>query len=230
MSAWRTSETRLSNSSAGSCVAALHERSQTAEQRSGSAPVRFSRLISLAAHQELTRDPGLVGVRLSPVLLKPADAGTVASDAFEILGKRMFVAVSVPSIALDERDRVILAPDNRAAERATAWRNTVRVPEGEHILYVSVERHGKAGKLEDCLYPLDERSLRETLIDWIRESKNGMPDGLGDALVESGVAERTPSTMLCAFVQACLKEARKSTKWEAAGKSLPSCASRLTRD
>lgn len=183
--------------------------------------MKFARLIALAAGRELQRDPGLLGVRLSPVSLRPDSVRDVVGEAVRVLGKRTFIAVSVPGVTYELEGRLCIAPDARAAERATAWRNTVRVAEGERILYVSVEPHGKAGGLQDCLFPLDERALRTTLIEWAREDSSGLPEGLAGALVDAGITERVSAAALCSFTAGVLKDGKKLGPWEAAGQNLP---------
>lgn len=183
--------------------------------------MKISKLIALAAQHEFERDPGLLGVRLSPIAVRSTDAQQIVSDAIATLGKKIHVAVSVPGLTREERDRVCLAPDERAAEVATQWRNSVRVADGERILYVSAEPHGKAGGLQDTLFPIEEAVLRRTLLEWAQTPASGLPSGLGQALIESGVADRATSGALCAYVAAVLGEPKGTSKWEAAGRNLP---------
>jgi hypothetical protein len=177
-------------------------------------------LIARAAKRLIDGDPQLLGVRVCPVTVSPGEVEPLRKELQERLGKATYVALSIPGAKTVNTDRLFVSADHSAAERATLWRNEVKVDEGEHLIYVSVRVHGKAGGLQDCLTPLREADLRAEFELWCDEKGSGMPPGLGSALRESGILDRASALSLCEYATAVQRDRRES-KWEGAGHHLP---------
>ncbi len=177
-------------------------------------------LIVRAAGDAIQQDAQLLGVRICPVALTPEDVEPLRKALDRELDRKAFVALSVPGARRQESDRFFVSPDQAAAERATFWRNAVRVEDGQHLIYISVQNHGKAGGLQDCLTPIRESDLREIFAVWCDEQASGMPNGIGAALRKSTILERVSVQSLCEFATAVARD-RRNDKWEAAGIRLP---------
>jgi hypothetical protein len=160
--------------------------------------MRFTELICrVAAARFADRAP--LGVRLSPVALEIDEAGELVRVARERLPASTFVAVAAPGAPEHDDERTCTSSSERAAERATAWRNALTAD--DRILYVSVRRLGKAGGLEDTLLELTEADLREGVLSWCEEDAR-MPPDIVTALRAAGVVERVGARALCAFAAA----------------------------
>jgi hypothetical protein len=181
--------------------------------------VNVTDLIATAAARRIKEDPQLLGIRVCPVALTPADVEPLRKAVRASLGDGTYVAVSIPGAAPLESSRFFVCPDKAAAERATLWRNAVKIDEGEHLLYVSVQTHGKAGGLQECLTQLREDDLREEFSAWCDQKGAGMPAGIGAALRDSRMLGRVSVQALCEFANAVLRDRRD--KWEACGHHLP---------
>ena len=174
--------------------------------------MRFTELICHVAASKFSERAQL-GVRLSPVTLDTDEAGELARVARELLPAGTFIAVAAPGAPAYDDDRTCTSDGERAAERATAWRN--QLGPGERILYVSVRRLGRAGGLEDTLSELTEADLREGLLAWC-EQDGRLPKELVGALRSAGVVDRADARSLCRFATAAVGE-----KLEKVGELLP---------
>jgi len=183
--------------------------------------VKISALIVLAVRRAVEDDSALLGVRLSPVTLSGPEVVRLTSEARRVLGVNWYVSASAPDVAVAQTERSFTAPDQRAAEQATAWRNSVRVTDGEHLLYVSAEEHDKASGLRDCLLELTDEALALAFLDWCATPESGMPKGIHDALKESDLVHRLRPSALCAFAEAIRKGSTKDDAWRVAGEELP---------
>lgn len=182
--------------------------------------MRVVELIARAARRRLEADPDLLGVRVCPVALDASDAAPLAREVAAQLGPNAFLAASIPGAEVIEQGRAYVARDQSAAERATKWRNELRVEDGEHLVYVSVQVHGKAGGLQECLTPIDESALRAEFVEWSDSKGSGLPPGLGECLEQSGILDRVSSRALCEYANAIQRDSRRSG-WEACGHHLP---------
>ncbi|MCK6514248.1 hypothetical protein L6R46_04230, partial [Myxococcota bacterium] len=176
--------------------------------------MRYVELICEAAHAAHLNQPGL-GVRLSPTSLTAQEARELAAVAPSLLGAEVYVAVAAPGAAPLEEDRVCVAPGERAAERATEWRNLLGP--AEWLLYVSAERLGRAGGLHDTLRALPSRALNEA---FARSSRNRLPEALIAALREVDLLFTAQARALCAYEEA-VGEAPEASRWAVAGERLP---------
>lgn len=185
--------------------------------------MRVSALIALAAQQAIEDNPTLMGVWVSPIALDTQEVQAVAEDVHERLGSEVYVVASAPGVAYRCKGHVCLAPDSRAAEQATAWRNTVQVSRGERLVYVSVEEHEKASGLRDCLLQLTEAQLHEAFLKWCGSAESGMPKGLAKSLEETRLLDGVAPAALCEYARAVTKEKErgKADVWEVAGRHLP---------
>jgi hypothetical protein len=185
--------------------------------------MRVSNLIALAAQRALDENPTLMGVWVSPIALDTEEVQAVAEDVHAQLGDKVYVVASAPGVAYRCKGRVCLAPDSRAAEQATAWRNTVQPSRGERLVYVSVEEHEKASGLRDCLLQLTEAQLHAAFVDWCARPESGMPKGLAQSLEEARLLDGVSPAALCEYARAVTKEKErgKAETWEVAGKHLP---------
>ena len=181
--------------------------------------MRYTELICRVAKDSIKRGAEL-GVRLSPMLLEPQEARLLLEDVRGILGDKIHVAAFIPGADELDEPRVYIGDEERAAERATRWRNTIHPEQGEHVLYIAARRHGKAGGLEDTLMPIDEQRLRVGFIDWCGTCEL-LPPGLGSALQEADIISRTEARALCEYVAAYLARVDATPDWVAAGELLP---------
>ncbi len=180
----------------------------------------FTELICRLASERFD-GPAQLGVRLSPVALEPEEARQLIEDAQRCFGgRRVFVAAAVPGAEEETGETWCISATELAAERATAWRNTVDTDAGERVLYVSVTRQGKAGGLRDTLYSLTEQELRDCFVRWCERS-SALPDSLGEALAAARLAERADARALCAYSEAVLAAQGAEQRWVAAGVHLP---------
>lgn len=182
--------------------------------------MRYVELICRAASAAFEGEARL-GVRLSPVELTPEEAVALAETARALLGERAYVAVAVPTLAPREEARLCLAPGDRAAEVATRWRNELSPGEGDRVLYVSAQRLGKAGGLQDTLYPLDEARLRDAFEGWDGGEESWLPPGFCAALREAGVIERLSARELCGYSEEFQRRGAGREDWTCAGALLP---------
>jgi len=185
--------------------------------------MRVSNLIALAAQQALEENPTLMGVWVSPIALETQEVQAVAEDVHARLGDEVYVVASAPGVTYRCKGRVCLAPDSRAAEQATAWRNTVQVSRGERLVYVSVEEHEKASGLRDCLLQLTEAQLHAAFLQWCGSPESGLPKGLAKSLEETRLLDGVAPAALCEYARAVTKEKErgKAEVWEVAGRHLP---------
>ncbi len=183
--------------------------------------MKFPELVLSLVRTQLDENPTFLGVRLSPVRLTAGEARELARLAPEALGERIYVAVSAPGTKYQLSGRVLVAPDERAAEKATEWRNVAHPNQGEHLVYVSVDVHGRAGGLQDCLHPLSEKMLREHFGVLCDDTERGFPVGLGETLSEARLIERVSSHQLCEFADAVAQRTHAgATSWAAVGAAL----------
>ncbi len=179
-------------------------------------------LIALAAKRVFENEQRM-GVRLSPVTLTAAELTAAIKELRDRLGPKVYLVGSAPKVAAAEVDaRAYVAPDQRAAERATLWRNKVKVADKEHLVYVSVETHAKANGLRDCLEQLREQDLRAAFRQWASSTKNGLPNGLVAALDEAELLGQVRLEALCEYAARVAGVAAKgAAAWQAAGEALP---------
>ncbi|MBL8684853.1 MAG: hypothetical protein JNK05_37095 [Myxococcales bacterium] len=180
-------------------------------------------LISIAARERFSERPTAMGVRLSPLSLYGATVATIARELRAQLGAKIYIVVSSPDATAEDLDtRAFVAPDQRAAERATKWRNNVKVSAGERLVYVSVDVHPKASGLRDCLEPLTEADLRDAFRKWCAFPKTGVPSNLGDQLEAASLLSSVRLPALFALCEAVAKRGAKGpAAWQAVGESLP---------
>lgn len=138
-----------------------------------------------------------LGWRLSPVDLSPDEALELGVEADERLPAGAFIAISTPGAARREGPRLLVCGDDEAATRATSWRN--KVGPDQAVLYVSAQRHGRAGGLRDAFEVLDERKLRAGVLD---EAARRLPDDVLRGLRAAEVLEKVPVRDVCAFITA----------------------------
>lgn len=179
-------------------------------------------LIALAARRVFEESEQRMGARLSPVTLTAAELSAAVQELRAQLGPKVYIVGSAPKVDVAEPDaRAFIAPDQRAAERATLWRNKVRVAEKERLVYVSVEGHAKANGLRDCLEQLRERDLREAFKGWASK-RSGLPSGLVEALEEAEMLGSVRLATLCEFAERVASAGQKSAgAWQVAGAALP---------
>lgn len=177
-------------------------------------------LIARATKRLVEADPQLLGVRICPISLAPEDAEALRKEIQANLGQKAFVAISIPGAKRTESARLFVSADQSAAERATLWRNQVNIESGEHLVYASVQVHGKAGGLKDCLTPLHDSDLRAEFASWCDEKGSGLPNGFGGALRDSGILGRASAKSLCEF-SAAVQRDKRDNRWEACGHHLP---------
>lgn len=173
----------------------------------------------------LADDPRRLGFRLSPIAISKADALELAAAA-DSLDDGLHLVVSAPDLPVVRRARVFMAPDERAAEQATAWRNSVRPAVGQHLLYVSAEEHDKASGLADVLAEIRDEDLAHTFATLSEYRDSGLPQGLGQVLGDSGILDRVAAGTLCDFARAVRRDVEKAggrakEVWEAVGQNLP---------
>jgi hypothetical protein len=185
--------------------------------------MRVSALIARAARRALEENPSLLGVWVSPIALENQEVQAVAEDVHAQLGDSVYVVASAPGVSFRRKGHVCLAPDSRAAEQATAWRNLVQPGRGERLVYVSVEEHEKASGLKDCLLQLTEAQLHEAFVEWCAAPESGMPKGLAESLEEARLLDGVAPAALCEYARAVTqeKERGKAEVWESAGRYLP---------
>lgn len=182
--------------------------------------MKLSTLIVQAVGHELERNPSFLGVRLSPVALNKTDASDLSQEAPRTLGERVYIVISAPGVSYFKKSRVCTAPDHRAAEQATAWRNVVKISEGEHLVYISAEEHEKASGLRDCLFELTDNDLARAFLAWCETPQSKIPNGFTEAMNEAGLVERVGPNALCAFAEAVKDATDTANAWEVIGNSL----------
>lgn len=182
-------------------------------------------LIAIAAKAAFEENELRLGVRLSPVTLTADELAAALQELRSRLGPRVYLVGSAPNAVAAELDpRAFVAPDQRAAERATLWRNRVRVADKERLVYVSVESHAKASGLRDCLEPLREQELRDAFRRWAESPRSGLPNGLAEALVQSELIGQVRVASLCEYasrVAGVAAGVKGAAAWQAASESLP---------
>lgn len=183
--------------------------------------MRVSSLIVLAAKRRLEEEPGLLGVRVSPIAVEAQDLKALPKEVERLLGPAVHLVASAPGLPYRLEGRTCLAPDHRAAEQATAWRNTISVGRGEHLLYISVEEHDKASGLRDCLLQVTEADIKGVFIERCREPESGLPRGLAESLRETGLLDELPPAALCEYAGAVARDQGRLSEWAAAGQHLP---------
>ena len=193
-------------------------------------------LVALAAKNVFEENEQRMGVRLSPVTLTAAELTAAIQELRTRLGPKVYLVGSAPKVAATELDaRSYLAPDQRAAERATLWRNLVKVADKERLVYLSVETHAKANGLRDCLEPLREQDLRAAFRQWASLPKSGLPSGLVAALDEADLLGQVRLAALCEYAARVASiGAKGAAAWQAAGETLPvinlACDSKLGKE
>jgi hypothetical protein len=181
----------------------------------------LARLVAEAAKRALEEHPGAIGVSFSPLSISSKDLERVPAEVRKVLGKGIYFAGSAPGVRTQSGERVFISGDETAAERATAWRNEVRVANGEHLVYVSVEEHGKASGLRDCLRPVSEADLVDALLAWIEGPDSGLPKGLGEALRDAGLDATRSLTSLTSFAAAASTDGSRGKAWSGVASHLP---------
>ncbi|MBL8619379.1 MAG: hypothetical protein JNM72_27440 [Deltaproteobacteria bacterium] len=121
---------------------------------------------------------GMIGVRLSPVDLAADEAGPLAAAIRAALPWGDRVAVAAPGARAEEGAGWLVGSGDEVAQRATHWRNSVG--QRDLVVYVSAERLGRAGGLEDTLRPVTDADLTDALSAALAGS--GLPDELVQAL------------------------------------------------
>lgn len=179
-------------------------------------------LIALAAKHAFEESEQRMGARLSPVTLSAEELSAAIQELRDRLGPKVYLVGSAPGVvAAEPTARTYLAPDQRAAERATLWRNQVKVASKERLVYVSVEAHAKASGLRDCLHQLREQDLRAAFKRWA-SSKGGLPGGLAEALDDADLLGQVRLAALCEFAARIADAGGKtSDAWRVAGEALP---------
>ena len=92
--------------------------------------MKVADLIARAAAKVIAEDAQLLGVRICPVALTPEDVEPLQKGLESTVGKGAFVAVSIPDAKRFETERFFVSPGKEAAERATFWRNAIKIEEG----------------------------------------------------------------------------------------------------
>lgn len=177
--------------------------------------MKFIELVSRVI-AERCRPEGVEGVRLSPLLLEPFEVDGLARSLRDALGAGLHLAVSAPGVEPRSDVRECLAVDDEAARIATQWRNAIDSTRGERIVYISHERWGKAGGLEETLRELGESDLRAAFLEAAAEQ--GLDPELARALGEARLIEEVSARALCEFTERVQLE---EDQREAAGASLP---------
>lgn len=191
--------------------------------------MKTAELIALAVQDALKSSPRTIGALLSPIGLSSEDVVAALRLTRKRLGGGHYLVGSAPDAPDISEERFFVASDERAAERATDWRNQVRPASGERLVYLSVEEHGKASGLKDCLVALSEDQIADTFLAWCDLAESAMPVGLADALRLGRVVEGVQIEDLCAFAGAIARDpVRARRPWDAVGKHLPRLA--LARD
>lgn len=184
--------------------------------------MKTAELIALAIVDALRASPRTIGAHLSPIGLSAEDVVATLRLVRKRLGKGNYLVGSAPDIDHINEERLFCAHDQSAAERATFWRNRVRVGDGERLVYVSVEEHGKASGLLDCLEPVSEEQIADAFLTWCDEDASGLPEGTAAALRQGRVVEGAQLEDLCAFATAFERDPARSRKpWDVIGKHLP---------
>lgn len=184
--------------------------------------MKTAELIALAIVDALRASPRTIGAHLSPIGLSAEDVVATLRLVRKRLGKGNYLVGSAPDIDHINEERLFCAHDQSAAERATFWRNRVRVGDGERLVYVSVEEHGKASGLLDCLEPVSEEQIADAFLTWCDEDGSGLPEGTAAALRQGRVVEGAQLEDLCAFATAFERDPARSRKpWDVIGKHLP---------
>jgi len=184
--------------------------------------MKTAELIAIAIGDALRASPRTIGAHLSPIGLSAEDVVATLRLVRKRLGKRNYLVGSAPDLHDISEERMFCARDERAAERATLWRNCVRVGDGERLVYVSVEEHGKASGLLDCLEPVSEEQIADAFLNWCDDEESGLPTGTAAALRQGRVVEGAQLQDLCAFATAFERDpARDRKPWEVIGRHLP---------
>ncbi|MDB4928248.1 MAG: hypothetical protein JWM10_732 [Myxococcaceae bacterium] len=184
--------------------------------------MKTAELIAFGIRDALRASPRTIGAHLSPIGLSPEDVVAALRLVRKRLGSGHYLVGSAPDMPDISEDRLFCARDERAAERATFWRNRVRVGDGERLVYVSVEEHGKASGLLDCLEPVSEEQIAEAFLSWCDDEESGLPAGTAAALRQGRVVEGVQLEDLCAFATAFERDPARARKpWEVIGKHLP---------
>lgn len=180
-------------------------------------------LIALAAKRVFDENELRMGARLSPVTLTAGELTAAIKELRERLGPKAYIVGSAPKVDAAELDaRAYVASDQRAAERATLWRNKVKVANKERLVYVSVESHPKANGLRDCLEQLRENDLRDAFKEWASSPKSGLPSGLVTSLEEAELLGSVRLSALCEFAaKVASAGAKGSAAWKIVGEALP---------
>ena len=142
-------------------------------------------------------DRAPLGVRLSPVSIGAEELPLLLAEARRVLPANTFVALAAPGAEGVEDARSCIADGERAAERATAWRN--QLAPAERILYVSARRLGRAGGLEDTLHHLTERELRKELVTWASDAGR-VPEAVLAGLDRADIVSQSDLRSLCQFL------------------------------
>ncbi|UQA57429.1 hypothetical protein [Polyangium aurulentum] len=193
-------------------------------------------LIALAAKRVFDENEQRMGVRLSPITLTAAELTAAVRELRERLGPKAYIVGSASKVEAADLDaRTYVAPDQRAAERATFWRNKVKVADKERLVYVSVETHAKANGLRDCLEQLREHDLREAFRVWASSPKSGLPSGLVASLSDADLLGTVRLAALCEFAARITSAGVKgAAAWQVVGEALPlinlACDTKLGKD
>ncbi len=76
-------------------------------------------LIARAAKRLIEADPEIMGVRVCPITLEPEDVEPLRKQIQAQVGKKTYVAMSVPGVQTVDVERFYVSADQSAAERAT---------------------------------------------------------------------------------------------------------------
>ena len=182
--------------------------------------MNLSTLIARAFDGALRDHPKAIGVSLSPVGLSADELRDTVSATKRLLGDPVRVVGSAPSAELTESEGLFIAPDQRAAERATEWRNSVDVGRGEHIVYISVEEHPKASGLRDCLFSIQDSAVVQAFMEWSESADSPLPKDFANRLQEAGLWERVSIGDLCDLATAVAAEPPRVPRWQAVGRNL----------
>ena len=191
--------------------------------------MRFTELICFAARRAFDESADL-GVRLSPLRVDLNQLDELVEEVVGIEGYTVYLAISVSGATALERERVCIADGERAAERATEWRNSISPEAGDRIIYISSQRLGKAGGLEDTLYPINEEMLREAFLSWLESDATAavFPEGFAEALKGTEIVQQVSARALTTFSQGVQELGDEADDWAKVGALLPILG--LTRD
>lgn len=178
--------------------------------------MNFGTLLWHAARKALSESDRSIGVRISPLDLRPEDLESVIEQTAAEREAGLHIVLSCPGAEVREAGRLAVFPDDRAAELANRWRNSVQIDAGERLFYASAEVHGKAGSLDDCLTKFTEDDLSQSFFELLR----GRYEVPVDVARELGELVQ-PSPRLLTELGIQLERSEASTWEQRLGEALP---------